>query len=175
MLGDRLKKVRMDRLMSVSDLAEIVAKSKSTISRYENNQITKLDLELIEKIARALHTSSAYLLGMTADSQYVPHDQASKFFSDDGITNVIVKDDEMAPEIPKGARVQVRELKPNEEMKAGAFYYIEFNQKKCFRMAVNDVVEGISLMPLSMSERKIAFDKDSVQFLGKAVSMIVFF
>ena len=175
MLGDRLKKVRIDRLMSVSDLAEIVDKSKSTISRYENNQVTKLDLDLIEKIASALHTSSAYLLGMIDDCNYIPQDQASKLFTNDGITNVIVKDDEMAPEIPKGARIQVRDLKPNEEMEGGSFYYVEFNNKKCLRMAVADPVEGISLMPLSMNERRIAFDKDYVQIIGKAISMEIFF
>lgn len=174
MLGNRLRKIRIDRLMSVSDLAEIINKSKSTISRYENNRVAKLDLDLIEKMAIALHTSSAYLLGMTDDSDYTSSLKASDLFADDGITNVIVKDDEMAPKIPKGACVQVRELKDDEEMTAGSFYYVEFNNKKCFRMAVDDSVEGVSLMPLNMSERRIAFDEDYVTFLGKAVSMEVF-
>lgn len=81
-------------------------------------------------MAIALHTSSAYLLGMTDDSDYTSSLKASELFVDNGITNVIVKDDEMAPKIPKGACVQVRELKPNEDLTVGSFYYIEFNNIK---------------------------------------------
>lgn len=175
MLENRLKDLRKERLMSLDEIAKKVGKSVSTISRYENNLVNKLDLELIEKIADVLGTSSAYLLGMTDDTNYIANIEMTKYFTNDGLRNILVTDNRMEPEIPEGSCVQIRDFKTGETLMPGSFYYVKFNNNKCFRMAVHDTVEGAHLMPMDMSEQRIAYDKEYVEIIGKAVSMKVFF
>lgn len=175
MLGERLKELRHEQLMSLKEVATIVQVSISTVSRYENNLVKKLDLNLIEKLASALNTSTAYLLGMTEDSYYLSEIKTEKYFTNDGMINILVTDDTLAPIIPEGACVQVRKLKKNEELITGDYYYIKFNNKRVFRMAVDDVRDGVGFLPMKMIERRIAYDTDYVKIIGKAVSMKVFF
>ncbi len=175
MLNNRMKDLRKERLMSLQELAKIVNKSASTISRYENNQVDKLDLDLIEKIADALDTSSAYLLDMTDDDHYISEVKASKYLTEEGLRSILVVDDDMAPEMPEGSCVQIRDFDSSDELSIGSLYYIEFDNKKCFRMAVDDHVDGLGFLPINMSERRIAYDEDYVNIIGKAVSMKVFF
>ncbi|MFZ5650449.1 MAG: helix-turn-helix domain-containing protein [Bacillota bacterium] len=60
-LGDRIKKVRMDRDMTIIDLAGKAGVTPGLISQIENGQ-TIPHLETLEKIATVLNTSPAYLL-----------------------------------------------------------------------------------------------------------------
>ena len=175
MLGNRLKELRNEKLMSIEEVANLVQKSKSTVSRYENNLVRKVDLDLIEEFADALNTSSAYLLGMTEDSYYIPEVKTRENLPAEGMMNILVTDNTVAPDIPEGACIQVRELKENEELVIGDYYYIEFNNEKVFRMVVEDLDDGIGFLPMDMSERRIAYDHDYVKIIGKAVSMKVFF
>lgn len=175
MVGNRLKELRKKRLMSLDDVAELVGKSAPSISRYENSPVNKLNLDLIEDLADSLGTSSAYLLGMTDESDYISEIKMTEYPNKDNSKIILVINNEMAPAIPEGSHVRIRDMKPNEELIVGDYYYIEFNNKKCFRMVIDDPVEGVSLMPLSMSERRIAYDKDFAEILGKAISMTVFF
>lgn len=175
MLDNRLKELRKERLMSLNSIAKLVGVSESTVSRYENNRVDRLNLDLIEKIADALDTSSAYLLGMTDDSHYIPEVKMPDYSTNDCLRNIYVPNDEMAPEIPEGAYIQIRDFQPDEELTAGDFYYVEFDGKKCFRMAIYHPIEGVILQPLNMKEQSISFDKEYVKFIGKAVSSKFFF
>lgn len=60
-LGSRLRKVRMDRGVTVMQLAEKAGVTPGLISQIENGQTTPY-LETLEAIAGALNTSPAYLL-----------------------------------------------------------------------------------------------------------------
>lgn len=77
-IGDRIKKRRIECGMSANDLASLLGKNRSTIYRYENNEIENLPTDILEPLAQALHTSPAYLMGWTNDpnanrtSQTVP-------------------------------------------------------------------------------------------------------
>ena len=175
MLGKRMKELRNEKLMSLEEVANIVEKSKSTVSRYENNLVGKIDLDLVDKFADALDTSSAYLLGMTEDSYYIPEVKSKEQLTKDGLINILVTENTLAPDIPEGACVQIRDLEENEELVIGDYYYIEFNNQKVFRMVVEDAADGIGFLPMDMSERRIAYDNDYVDIIGKAVSMKVFF
>jgi len=185
MNGNRLRDLRIDRALSLSELGDKVDKSASTISRYENNSVAKWDPDLIIKIARALDTSAAYLMGMTDDPNFIfdvdIEDFANKNYNEqndasgDPELNIFISDDEMSPEIPYGAFVKIRQMEPREKIQLGSFYYIEFDGKKCFRMAIEDNDDGIGFLPNDMSERKIAYDPYYVNIIGKAVSMKVFF
>lgn len=175
MSDNRMKELRKKRYMSLIEVAELVGKSEASISRYENNPINKLNLDLIENIADALDTSAAYLLGMTDNSDYTSQIKLSEYLENEDLKTILVTDNEMAPEIPEGAHVQIREMNPNEELIVGHFYYVKFHNKKCFRMAVDDPIDGVSLMPLNMSEQKIAFGRDFSEILGVVISVTVFY
>lgn len=60
-LGKRLKRVRIDRGISINSLAEKAGVSPGLISQIENGQTTP-HLETLENLARILNTSPSYLL-----------------------------------------------------------------------------------------------------------------
>ena len=63
--GARIRKRRKELRLSVQDLAEKIGKNRGTVYRYENGEIDKLPLDVIEPLAVALQTSTAYILGIT--------------------------------------------------------------------------------------------------------------
>ena len=65
-IGHRIRNFRKSRHMTLDELAEIVCKNKSTLSKYENGEIV-LDIETIYEIARALGIHVEQLLYCTPD------------------------------------------------------------------------------------------------------------
>ncbi|MCT4685935.1 helix-turn-helix domain-containing protein [Vallitalea sp.] len=61
-LGERLKKLREDRGLYLSDLSEIIGVGKSTISGYEHNKKTPKP-HTIQKLAEFYGVTTDYLLG----------------------------------------------------------------------------------------------------------------
>lgn len=62
-IGDRIKERRIACGMSVTDLANVLGKNRSTVYRYESSEIENLPTDVLLPIATALHTSPAYLMG----------------------------------------------------------------------------------------------------------------
>lgn len=62
-IGDRIKKLRTLIDMSQTELAEKIGVKKQTLYKYENNLVTNIPSDVIEKICKALNTSPAYLMG----------------------------------------------------------------------------------------------------------------
>ena len=62
-IGKRIKQRRKELRMSADELGAKLGKDRSTIYRYENGDIEKLPLDILEPIAEALHTTPACLLG----------------------------------------------------------------------------------------------------------------
>lgn len=62
-IGKRIKQRRKELKMSADDLAEKLGKNRSTIFRYENGDIEKFPLDVLEPIAKALLTTPQYLMG----------------------------------------------------------------------------------------------------------------
>lgn len=174
MLGKRLKALREEKDMSLAELSYVVGKSSSVLSRYENSLIKRPDLDLVADLAEILDTSSAYLLGLTSESCYLPSFETSRHFANYNIFEVLVTDDIMEPDIPEGAYVRVREMEENEELSIGSYYYIEFNGNKHFRFVVDDPIHGIGFLPMRMDEQRIAFDTNYVEVLGEAMTITIF-
>ena len=61
-VGKRIKERRIQLGMSVEDLADKLNKNRATVYRYENGDIEKLPLEILEPLANALHTTPEYLM-----------------------------------------------------------------------------------------------------------------
>lgn len=62
-VGERIAHRRVELGLSQGDLAQRLGVSRSTVYRYENGDIEKLPVTLLEPIARALRTSPTYFLG----------------------------------------------------------------------------------------------------------------
>ena len=67
--GERIKCRRKELSMSAEQLAEKVNLSPATIYRYEKGDIEKVPADILKKIARALNSSPAYLMGWEPDSK----------------------------------------------------------------------------------------------------------
>lgn len=62
-IGDRIKEKRIEKDMTLEALSLRVGVKRQTLSRYETGVITKVPSDKIEKIAEALNTTPAYLMG----------------------------------------------------------------------------------------------------------------
>ncbi len=62
-IGERIYKKRMELNLSVDDIAKKLNKNRATIYRYENNEIEKIPINILEPLAKILKTTPAYLMG----------------------------------------------------------------------------------------------------------------
>lgn len=62
-VGKRIKRRREELKMSADDLGKMVGKNRATIYRYEKNEIENMPYNIIEKLAKILKVSPAYLMG----------------------------------------------------------------------------------------------------------------
>lgn len=70
-VSDRIR-AQMERLsLSYGELATATGLSKSAIHRYATGQTDKVPTEALEKLARALHVTPAYLTGWEEDQPSV--------------------------------------------------------------------------------------------------------
>ena len=67
--GERIKFRRKELSMSAEQLAEKVNLSPATIYRYEKGDIEKVPADILKKVARALNSSPAYLMGWESENK----------------------------------------------------------------------------------------------------------
>lgn len=66
--GERIRKLRKEYGITADELGAEIGVARSTIYRYENGDIEKLPVSVLEPLATSLHTSVSYLMGWTEDS-----------------------------------------------------------------------------------------------------------
>ena len=66
---ERIKQRRKELGLSAEDVAAALGVSPATIYRYEKKDIKKFPTEILDPLAKVLHTSPAYLLGWVDDSE----------------------------------------------------------------------------------------------------------
>lgn len=64
-IGERIKKLREEKNITVDKLAELIGKNRATIYRYESSEIEKLPTSVLEPLCKALGTTPAYIMGWT--------------------------------------------------------------------------------------------------------------
>lgn len=62
-IGQRIKDRRLQLGLTVDDIAERIGKNRTTIYRYESEDIEKFPLNILEPLAKALQCTPAYLMG----------------------------------------------------------------------------------------------------------------
>lgn len=70
-LGARIRELRQRRGETLAGVASRVGIAKTTLHGYENNR-REPDIETLRRLAKALETSSGYLLGETNDPSPLP-------------------------------------------------------------------------------------------------------
>lgn len=68
-LGKRIKAKREEAGLTQTELAKRIGTTKQTLFKYENDIITNIPSDKIEKIANILSVSAAYLMGWTEQKQ----------------------------------------------------------------------------------------------------------
>lgn len=66
-IGDRIKCEREKKNISQTDLAKAISVSKQTLYKYENNIITNIPSDKIEKISEILDITPTYIMGWNDD------------------------------------------------------------------------------------------------------------
>ena len=61
--GKRIKECREALGLSVDKVAAVLGKNRATVYRYENGYIDDIPISIVLKLAEALHTTPAYLMG----------------------------------------------------------------------------------------------------------------
>lgn len=67
--GERLKKVRQNRGLTLLEVAERLNKTEATVQRYESGNIKNLKSDTILQLSSILNVSPAYLMGWNEDDQ----------------------------------------------------------------------------------------------------------
>jgi len=67
MISNELKRLRNEKRMSLEELARLVGTSRQTIHRYENGTISNIPPEKVERLAAALGTTPAMLMGWRSE------------------------------------------------------------------------------------------------------------
>ena len=62
-IGERIKEIRKSRGLSVEEVAEKIDVSVSTLYRYENSSISKVPIDVIDKLSSALGVTTGELMG----------------------------------------------------------------------------------------------------------------
>jgi transcriptional regulator with XRE-family HTH domain len=70
-LGDRIKELREEKHITQEELAKHISSTKQTIHKYENNIVTNIPSDKIERIANVLNSTPAYLMGWTNEKERV--------------------------------------------------------------------------------------------------------
>lgn len=66
-IGERMKKLRISRDLTLEDVAKLAGVSRQTIQRYESGVIGNIPSDKIEAIAKVLNVTPAYLMGWEDD------------------------------------------------------------------------------------------------------------
>lgn len=62
-VSKRIRERRKELGLSAEDVAQLIGVSPSTVYRYESSEIENMGIDKLEPIAKALRTTSAYLMG----------------------------------------------------------------------------------------------------------------
>ena len=78
--GQRIKKRREELSIQQTELARRVGITKHTLYKYENDIITNIPSDNLEKIAKALDVSPSYIFGWTEKPDLVVDTEQGKIF-----------------------------------------------------------------------------------------------
>lgn len=103
MNGERIKFLMDAKGLSYSDLAGMSGVTKPTLQRYATGKTKNIPIDAISRIASALNTNVAYLMGFTNESS--PHDSILGITADDNglyAASALLIEAQKETAVPKG-------------------------------------------------------------------------
>lgn len=73
-MGSKIKQLRKSQGMTLEEVGNIVGVGKSTVRKWENGLIANMRRDKIDKLAKALDTTPAYLMGWDEGLELVDTD-----------------------------------------------------------------------------------------------------
>lgn len=70
-LSRKIKELRLERRMTLEQIADIVGVGKSTVRKWETGMIANMKRDKIALLAKALGTTPAYLMGWKEETEQV--------------------------------------------------------------------------------------------------------
>lgn len=77
-IGERIKEIRKARGLSVEDVADKLGVSVSTLYRYENSSISKIPVDVIDKLCSVLGVTAGELMGNAGPAE---NDELPTYFA----------------------------------------------------------------------------------------------
>lgn len=195
---ERIKLRRKEIGLSAETVAERLGVSPATIYRYENNDIKKFPTDILEPLAKVLHTTPAYLLGienknktksavkipvlglvragipMDAVEYILDYEEISEDMARQGEFFALqIKGDSMEPRIKEGDVVIVRK---QPDVENGEIAIVLVNGDEATIKKVQKFDGGINLIPSNPNYNVLTFSQAQienlpVQILGKVVEL----
>ena len=120
-IGDNIKRRRLEKRLTLEELARAIGTSKQTIQRYESGVIGNIPSDKIEALADALGVSPAYLMGWESDEQTSPDAERQRLIETAKValfTGGGEVTDEMWDEVVRFAQyIEAREAEKKDENK----------------------------------------------------------
>ena len=89
-IGEKIKELRKQKGLSVEEVADKLGVSVSTQYRYENASITKIPIDVIDKLCKILDTTTGELMGTSLSSDSNASEMPMKFDSaSDAMTSIL--------------------------------------------------------------------------------------
>lgn len=194
--GIRLQEARNRKKLTLEEVAEMVGKTKSTIQRYESGEVSRLDNEIIMKLADVLGVSPVFLMGweqpnvaqttkipvlgiiacgepITAEENINEYREALKDNLPSGnLFYLKAKGDSMYPKIPDGSYVLVREQSDVENGEIAAVLLNgdeEATLKRVRKLGKTILLEALN----EEYEPYVINEENPARIIGKAVKLEV--
>ena len=82
-IGQRIKKIRKEKGLSVDYIADKLGKNRATVYRYESNEIENLPYPILVPLAEILGTTPMYLMGLEENTEEIKVTKEEKQLLDD--------------------------------------------------------------------------------------------
>lgn len=66
-IGERLRKKRKEKHLTLKEVGSFIGVSKQTVQRYESGQIENIPLSRLSELAKVLGTTPGYLMGWESE------------------------------------------------------------------------------------------------------------
>ncbi|MBD7984450.1 helix-turn-helix domain-containing protein [Sporosarcina sp. Sa2YVA2] len=120
--GERVKQARLERKMTLLEVAERLGRTEATVQRYESGNIKNPKSDTIQELADALKVSPSYLMGWEDKLPSNVHALSGQTVRIPILGSISCGDPLLAEENIKGYRNESAELLPS-----GELYYLEAN------------------------------------------------
>ena len=114
-IGERIKKLRLQNNYTLDEIADKLGTSRQTIFKYENNIVTNIPSDKIEKLAVIFNVSPAYIMGWEEDDSLGDYEENIKYLEENypslvDLYNEIHANDQLVILFDKAKKLEPQDL-----------------------------------------------------------------